>query len=243
MKHLLLVLFILSNLSIFSQTIDCEGEYPLHLQGLDRDKSGNIYWSFTDKIVKTDSKGQLLVSIDAPSHQGGLTIANDKIYIAVNLGKFNEESGADSWIFVYNPSDLSLADKIEVQDVRFGAGGMAYNPDKNVFVVIGGLPTGYDSNYIYIYTPEFTLKKKVELKTGYTKYGIQTAYYSDKTYFFGCYGSPAVTIKANNKLNKFEIIEEDTSLGITKISGRYYKGLWSGAEKKGSITPTSLLDN
>lgn len=84
------------------ESVYCDGYYKQHLQGVCTDNKGNIYWSWTDRIVKTNSEGKLLAEVQAPSHQGDLCYKDGKIYVAVNLGKFNEPAGkADSWIYVY----------------------------------------------------------------------------------------------------------------------------------------------
>lgn len=103
----------------------CSGYYPHHLQGVC--VSGNeIYWSFTTKLVKTDSSGQVLKVIDVANHHGDLCAASGKIYVAVNLGRFNRPAGeANSWIYVYDAETLKELSRHEVQDVVHGAGGLS----------------------------------------------------------------------------------------------------------------------
>ncbi len=47
--NLIFVLFAFGN-------VDCPGDYAKHLQGTAADDGGNIYWSFTTVLVKTDGQ-------------------------------------------------------------------------------------------------------------------------------------------------------------------------------------------
>jgi hypothetical protein len=77
----------------------CEGTYPKHLQGVAADGRQAIFWSWTDALVKTDLQGRLLRRIPADDHHGDLCFAAGKVYVAVNLGKFNAPPGAaNSWV-------------------------------------------------------------------------------------------------------------------------------------------------
>src|SRR5690606_21202490 len=105
--------------------------------------AGGIYWSFTTRLVKTDRQGSVLHEVPVANHHGDLCTVDGKIYVAVNLGKFNDPDGnADSWIYVYNAEDLSLLDKHAVQEVFHGAGGIGAHDGR--FYVVGGLPSGLD---------------------------------------------------------------------------------------------------
>lgn len=100
-------------LSALGTEIVCPGEYGGHLQGLATDSDRNIYWSFTVALVKTTKEGRLLKTVEAPTHQGDLVYVEGKLYVAVNLGQFNEEAGeADSWVYEYDADSLALLTKI-----------------------------------------------------------------------------------------------------------------------------------
>lgn len=71
--------------------VTCEGTYPHHLQGICVDKDW-IYWSFTTALVKTDLDGKPLKKVT--NHHGDLCFYDGKIYVAVNLGKFNVRARA-----------------------------------------------------------------------------------------------------------------------------------------------------
>lgn len=165
----------------------CDGEYGGHLQGLAVDGTKAIYWSFTTALVKTDWDGHVLKTVKVPSHHGDLTCHNGKIYCAVNLGKFNQEPGkADSWVYVFDAGDLSLLAKHKTPEVVHGAGGMEYH--KGHFFIVGGLPKGYEENYVYEYDASFRFVKRHVIQSGYTLLGIQTVCFAHGSWWFGCYG-------------------------------------------------------
>ena len=85
----------------------CEGAYTDHLQGICTNDGDAIYWSFTDVLVKTDLDGKIVARKDVASHHGDLCFHDGRVYVAVNLGKFNQPAGqADSWIYVYDAETL-----------------------------------------------------------------------------------------------------------------------------------------
>ena len=130
--------------------VHCGGDYQHHLQGVCTNEVDTLYWSFTTDLVKTDSEGKLLNRITVPNHHGDLTYHDGKIYVAVNLGKFNREEGhARSWVYVYDAEKLDLLSKHSIPAVVHGAGGIDYH--NNRFYIVGGLPEGYDENYVYEY--------------------------------------------------------------------------------------------
>ena len=208
-------ILLLSN--ICKGQVVCPGAYGGHLQGITTDKTNAIYWSFTTHLVKTDLKGELLVKIVVPTHHGDLTFHDEKIYVAVNLGKFNKEAGdAKSWIYVYDSKKLDLISKHNIPEVVHGAGGMDYH--KNHFFVVGGLPKGYKENYVYEYDKEFIFIKKHTIKSGYTLMGIQTACYAQGCWWFGCYGKPAELLKTDDSFRFLGKHNVDCALGIAGFS-------------------------
>ena len=173
--------------SPFPDEITCGGVCAAHLQGIAVDDAGAIYWSFTRDLVKTDAHGSVLCRVPAPSHHGDLEWRDGKVYVAVNLGKFNQEPGlADSWVYVYDADDLSLVEKLEAQEVVHGAGGVAYHDGR--FIVIGGLPEGREKNYAYVYDEALRFRERHVIESGYTRLGIQTACWARGFWWFGCYG-------------------------------------------------------
>lgn len=192
--------------------IVCEGAYGGHLQGLAADAQA-IYWSFTVALVKTDWNGKVLKSVPVPSHHGDLTCHEGKLYCAVNLGAFNKEPGlADSWVYVFDASDLSLVAKHKVPEVVHGAGGMDYY--RGHYFLVGGLPAGRQENYVYEYDEQFRFLKRHVIPSGYTLLGIQTTCHAYGSWWFGCYGKKVLqTDDSFRLLAKYDL---DYAVGIAE---------------------------
>lgn len=195
----------------------CEGDYQHHLQGICTDGADAIFWSFTTELVKTDPEGKVLEKIPVANHHGDLCCHDGKIYVAVNLGKFNDPEGnADSWVYVYDATTLKEVAKHEVQEVFHGAGGM--DEKDGHFFVVGGLPDGVEENYVYEYDGDFRFIKKHIIDSKWTHLGIQTAAWHDGAWWFGCYGSPAVLLTTDADFKMTGRYEFNASLGITGVA-------------------------
>jgi hypothetical protein len=173
--------------------------------------------------VKSDLNGRIEKKIPVDNHHGDLCFYNNKIYVAVNLGKFNQPPGqADSWVYVYDAETLVELSRHEVPELVHGAGGMAC--DGKRFIIVGGLPEGYGENYLYEYGLDLKYKCRHEIP-GYTLLGIQTAAYADKNWWFGCYGSPQYTLKTNSRFKLQGKWTFDCSLGIERLAnGKFLTG-------------------
>lgn len=213
------------------ERIPYPAEYKNHLQGMTTDYRRYLYWSHTTLLVKTDLKGVILKSIIVPDHHGDLAFHQDKLYVAVNLGQFNEKPGlADSWIYVYEAGDLRFVEKYPVPEVVHGAGGIAIHQDQ--FMVVGGLPrlAGYNKNFVYEYDARFHLKKIHEIESGPTWLGIQTAAWFNGFWYFGCYASDkhpdGVVLKAgmaaNGYLQLVDSYEMDMSFGLIGLQANRF---------------------
>jgi len=199
------------------ENVVCEGDYQYHLQGVCTDHEGAIFWSFTTELVKTDQKGKILRKIPVVNHHGDLCYDDGKVYVAVNLGGFNDPKGnADSWVYVYDAETLDELAKHEVQEVFHGAGGMDQK-DGNFFVV-GGLPEGVEENFVYEYDGAFQFVKKHVVESKWTQLGIQTAAWHDGAWWFGCYGSPKILLKTDANFQMLGRYEFDCSLGIVGVA-------------------------
>ena len=200
----------------------CEGAYDGHLQGVATDGEA-IYWPFTHVIVKTDLKGRVLASTAQPRHQGDCCVHDGLLYVAVNRGKFNQETGAVSEVWAYDTRDLALKNKWKVPELVHGAGGMTWHDGR--FYVVGGLPKTHVRNYVYAYTPDFTFVKRHVLETGYTVLGIQTAAFEQGRFLFGCYHDkefPVRTLVCPSDLGSFEVSSESTDVGVLTLDGRLF---------------------
>ena len=206
------VLLLSSALVGLGAEVVCEGSYPQHLQGVCLDAQGNIYWSFTTALVKTDGQGKKLKEIEVPTHHGDLCIAEGRIYVAVNHGPFNDPAGkADSWVYVYD-GDLEFLSKHATPQIIYGAGGMDYREGK--FYVIGGLPGDLQQNYVYEYDRELSFVKQHVIESGQTLLGIQTAAWAKGHWWFGCYGTPRVMLKTDKDFNLLGKYEFDCAYGV-----------------------------
>ena len=204
--------------------VTCEGAYPRHLQGIATDGHGAIFWSWTDEVVKTDSQGRLLKRVKADDHQGDLCVVGDQVFVAVNLGKFNVPPGqADSWVYVYDAGSLELRARHRVPEVVHGAGGIAHRAGR--FVVVGGLPPDVPENYLYEYDAQFRFLKRYVLASGHTDKGIQAATWANGAWWFGCYGTPKILLRADADFKFTGRWEFDASLGIEALpDGRFLIG-------------------
>lgn len=233
MKFLFTILLALSSLSVclsraaepaaFTPTT-CEGAYRQHLQGLCTNGRDAIYWCWTDALVKTDPQGRIVKQVPVASHHGDLCFHEGRVYVAVNLGKFNEPAGkADSWVYVYDAESLAELARHPVPEVVHGAGGMAYHDGR--FIVVGGLPPGVEENYLYEYDSSFKFQKRHVLASGHTDKGIQTVAFADGSWWFGCYGKPKVLLRADAAFKFTGKWEFDASLGIMGLgNGRFLIG-------------------
>lgn len=195
----------------------CEGDYQHHLQGVCADDEGGIFWSFTTELVKTDKLGKVQKKIPVVNHHGDLCFHDGKVYVAVNLGRFNDPKGnADSWIYVYDAETLDELAKHEVQEVFHGAGGM--DQKGGHFFVVGGLPDGVEENYVYEYDGDFRLVKKHVIESKWTHLGIQSAAWHDEAWWFGCYGAPKILLKTDADFQMLGRYEFDCSLGIAGVA-------------------------
>ena len=192
--------------------VKCEGSYQHHLQGICADAQA-IYWCFTTKLVKTDQRGKVLNTVSVANHHGDLCVHEGKLFVAVNLGKFNDPAGnADSWVYVYDANSLKELARHKTEEVFFGAGGIGFHAGH--FFVVGGLPGGVDQNYVYEYSDQFDFIKKHVIASGPTYLGIQTAAFAHDRWWFGCYGDPKILLVTDANFQMKGRYQVDCSLGI-----------------------------
>jgi len=203
------------------RSVECQGRYARHLQGICVDARDAVFWSFTTALVKTDARGKVLKTIPVASHHGDLCYHQGAIYVAVNLGQFNDAAGnADSWGYVYDAADLSFLRKHATPEVCHGAGGIGVQDGQ--FIVVGGLPEGVTENRAYQYDADFRFVKTHAISSGYTLMGIQTATFAGGFWWFGCYGNPRIVLKTDQSFGLLGKYELDCSLGIVGLAdGRF----------------------
>ena len=196
--------------------VSCSGKYKHHLQGICQDGEF-IYWSFTTTLVKTDQKGIVVRKVPVANHHGDLCHVKGKLFVAVNLGRFNDPAGnADSWIYVYDSMSLKQLARHPVPEVFHGAGGMSHA--EGHFFVVGGLPKDVPVNFVYEYDTHFKFVKKHSIESGTTHLGIQTATRKKDRWYFGCYGSPAILLVTDDRFRMVGRYKFDCSLGVEALS-------------------------
>jgi hypothetical protein len=206
-------------------SVPCEGTYPLHLQGVCTNQKDALFWSWTNQLVKTDLDGKLLRERTVATHHGDLCYEAGKVYVAVNLGKFNLPAGKeDSWVYVYDAGTLDELARHPVPELVHGSGGMAFHEGR--FIVVGGLPPGVNENYLYEYDMDFHFIARHVLASGYTLMGIQTITWARGLWWMGCYGKPPVVLRADEHFQFSGKWEFNGSVGLKSLDdGRFYVGV------------------
>ena len=238
------VLFVSTRLTAEeSPPVICEGTYGGHLQGIATDGE-SIYWSHTVQLVKTDGQGNVSHRIDVPSHHGDLACHNGRVYVAVELGKFNQPPGKSRpWVYVYSARDLALKAKHRVPELVHGCGGIAHHAGR--FIVVGGLPADHEQNYAFEYDETFRFNKRHVLRSGQTRLGIQTAAYVGGEWWFGCYGSPKNPglLRADGDLQLVGQKTTDFSFGIAQLDGdRVLRGACFQNSRRGKALVTRVKE-
>lgn len=199
----------------------CEGAYKRHVQGICTNQKDAIYWCWTDVLVKTDANGRVIKQVPVANHHGDLCFYDGRVYVATNLGKFNEPAGkADSWVFVYDGQTLAEVARYPVPELVHGAGGITYHDGR--FIIVGGLPKGVNENYLYEYDEAFKCRTRHVLASGYTLMGIQTVASADGALWFGCYGKPAELLRSDGGFRFTNKWPFNASYGIAPLGqGRF----------------------
>lgn len=202
-----------------TRTVACPGVYDGHLQGVAIDAEGDLYWSFTVALVKTDGDGTLLRSVAVPAHHGDLWTEDGVLYAAVNY-PLDEARPAtrSSFIYAYDSQNLALRWKKAITEPREGVGALAMR-DGHFFVASGRRIKPFEHNTVYEYDANCDLVATHTLASGRTYLGIQTMAYADGTWWFGCYGNPPETLRATADFTFETRFEFDCALGIAPLPG------------------------
>ena len=213
----------------------CEGAYSKHLQGVCTNQRDAIYWSFTDYLVKTDLDGKIQQKLQVATHHGDLCHVEGKVYVAVNLGKFDLPAGKeDSWVYVYDAASLKELARHPVPELVHGSGGIAYHDGK--FIVVGGLTPDDKDNTLYEYDTNFHFVAAHAMGSGYTLMGIQTATWSEGSWWFGCYGKPPVTLRGDGQFKSSDNWVFNASWGLESLSdGRFLVGIDKNEKDVGHV--------
>lgn len=214
------------------------GPFPRRLQGIATAPDGALYWSWTDRIVKTSPEGEVLAAAEVQGHHGDLTWRDGRVVVAVNRGRFHDpEAAHDSWACVLDADTLEEAGRHELPEVRYGAAGICWARDR--YVVVGGLPVELEhaddaANEVHEYDADFRWLATVRLPGGWTRHGIQTAEFAFGRFFFGCDGDPPCVLVASPDLRHVERLDGEgarAAAGVTRAPGGM---LLLGVERAGA---------
>lgn len=169
-------------------SIECEGVYPYHPQGVATDGT-NIYWSFTTVIAKTDLEGRVLARFegcgDWSGHIGDLCCHGGKLYASINRGfRRGLRVGDEVWTF---DGDLKPVARHSTREMVWCNNGLAWA--NGSFWLVTSAPTHGIYNYLYEYAEDFRFKRCVTLASGWTNLGVQTILAHDGKLLLGCYGA------------------------------------------------------
>ncbi len=212
--------FLVSIYSAFGadwKKVECIGTYSHHLQGI-AIGGEKIYWSYTTKILRTDSNGTIEKITDAPSHQGDCCFNDGKLYVATNLGKFNTKTKAKNFVYIYD-ADLKFERAVPIEGLEGGLGGMEFHDGH--FYMVGGVDKSETHFKICKYTPDFKLVKTYLVPVGESELGVQTICRAYGKFWLGCYikkGAPKKRLWVmDDDFNIIEKLPTDASFGIAPI--------------------------
>ena len=171
--------------------VELEGEYSGHLQDVCRDRAGFLYWAHTSCILKTDTRGKVLVKAAVEGHNAGCEVKDGVLYVAVCLmqsktgGKTTPECKVQ--VNEYDATTLALKSK-HVLPINDRAGSLAILPDGS-FVVGCLRPQDISPTQVRLHhlSRDFKLLKSVVLDNVAVKLGIETIKYRDGELFLSMY--------------------------------------------------------
>ena len=168
--------------------IRCEGEYPLHLQGVATDGK-SIFWTFTTVLVKTDLSGRFLAKDEierAAGHMGDLCCRDGKVYVGMNMG-YRKGCRVGDEVWEYDGQELKLLAKHPTPETVWCNNGIEYHA--GCFWIISSAPHHSRYNMVFRYSPDFKFMRCQMIDSGWTHLGVQTICKWGDKMLFGCYGS------------------------------------------------------
>jgi hypothetical protein len=152
-----------------------------HMQGIVQYDSC-MFFVFTHLIVKINSNLQVENTYYNKYHLGSPAIYYGLLYIPVEKGGFNNRKPSDSYVFVFNPDEITIINEIKVDETIHGLGGIAYGDNK--FLLIGGNLYNSKTNYIYEYDTSMSFVQGHKIYSGKTDLGFQTITYNNDLMFW-----------------------------------------------------------
>lgn len=174
MKFFILVFLITASmLSAHPIVENLNTSYYSHLQGIAADETG-VYWTFTDVLVKTDYKCNVLKEVKLSPHMGDICMVDGDIFVATDFRKPEDiaaNNNKKSAVLQFS-KDLVLKKK-HTLDIAYGIDGITFCNGK--FYIAPGLgKTPKKETMIMVFDRDFKLLKEVRFKTGASmKYGAQ----------------------------------------------------------------------
>lgn len=190
-KTIISFLLLLLALDFSANTIITSGHEPYqhHQQGIAVNEK-NIFWSFTNFLLKTDYKGKFIKQIPIPYHSGDICMVDGDIFVTTeHRTKSGVKSNGNrkSAILRFN-TDLDLVKTYPLEPGDLKIDGITFFNNK-FYVGIGGLPKPHRINHILIFDRDFKLLKKLPVDIGCnTKYGVQNLFVSENLICGGFYG-------------------------------------------------------
>lgn len=193
-----------------SSTVTCCGEesFPYHLQGVTTDGS-YYYWSFTNKLIKTDLAGNEIDRTDVPVHIGDPAYSNGKLYLPWADGF---DPGANSIIYIYDATDLSLIEQHDISSqVYYGAGAIAvYNGH---YYVAESTNITVDDSKIYEFDESWNFIQGYTINAS-VYLGLQSIARVNNNWWIGTYDSVNPSIRLDDSFNILETYGGGFSFGI-----------------------------
>jgi hypothetical protein len=161
------------------------GPFPHALRAITSDPDGNVYWSWTDRIVKTDRSGKVLAQARV-EQAGDLTWCGGRVVVAVG------PSGTDTpanWAHAFDDQRLELALKLPLPQVRGRVGGLCWAKDRYVVVDVAlGEAQPAEDTLVHEYDARFRYSRSTRLTGGWPGQRLETAEFGYGRFWFGCPG-------------------------------------------------------
>ena len=174
MKYFLILCMMAGTLFAHPIVENLKVSYPSHLQGIEADETG-VYWSFTNILVKTDYRCNVLKEVKIPRHIGDMCMVDGDLFVSADFREPKDvtaNGGFQSAVLQYS-KDLVLKKKYTL-NIPYGIDGITFCDGK--FYIAPGLgKEPKQETMLMVFDRNFKLLKEVRFKTGATMtFGAQT---------------------------------------------------------------------
>lgn len=231
--------------------IKCDGEtiYTYHMQGFCTDVE-SIYWSVTNKLIKTDLNGNVLsettIQGSFGDHMGDPAYYDGKIFVPMSLfSELGQRESYSAGVQVYDASDLSLiAEETYTADQNFSS---AYVDRGTLYIGGGRGQTETHEGKLFMIDPKSLAIKGTVVLTGIDfVIGIQSiGRYSGKWvlghYTDNNFNTPSVTFLNDDFSfhSRHDNITDGFYYGGDSLGRWLYSGALSKGVRKAQITRTN----